>query len=66
MGEQLDSRTSLSGKKRKKRTRPAPTSRELAKRYFDLQCLRLQVRLAESGRMVGPELTKSLAPASFA
>jgi hypothetical protein len=66
MRQQFDGRTSFQGTKRKKRTKPTPSSQELAKRYFDLQCLRQQVRIAESGQIVGRELTKSLALASFA
>ena len=66
MGQQFDRGTSLQGTKRKKRPKQTPSSQELAKRYFDLQCLRQQVRIAESGQIVGRELTKSLALAVFA
>jgi hypothetical protein len=66
MGQQLRIRRPLQGKKPKKRTKPAPSSYELAKRYFDLQCLRQQVRIAESGQTVRREMTQSVAFALLA
>jgi hypothetical protein len=65
MAQQLDRRILLDGAKRKKRSKPTPSAQELAKRYFDLQCLRQKVRIAESGRVLGPEWTKSLTLVSF-
>lgn len=66
MGRRLEKRISFSSAKIKNRTKPAPSSRDLAKQYFDLACLRQRVRIAESGQVVGRELTKSLALAAFA
>jgi hypothetical protein len=65
MAKQLDRRILLDGTKRKKRSKPTPSAQELAKRYFDLQCLRQKVRIAESGRALGPEWTKSPPLVSF-
>jgi hypothetical protein len=55
MAQQLDRHTLLEGTKRKRRSKPTLSSQELAKRYFDLQCLRQKVRIAESGQIVGRE-----------
>ena len=66
MRQHFDSRSSLQGTKRKKRTKSAPSPQELAKQYFDLQCLRQQVRIAGSEQIVDRELTGSPGKASFA
>jgi hypothetical protein len=59
MDQQPDRRGSLQGSKRKKRAKLAPSAQELEQQYLDLQCLRLQVRIAECGQIVNRELTGS-------
>ena len=65
MAQQLDSRIRVASTKRKNRSKPTPSSQELAKRYFDLQCLRQRVRIAESVQDIGRERTRSPSLASF-
>jgi hypothetical protein len=65
MGQQFNSRTSSHLTRRKKRNKPPPSSEQLAKLYFDLLCLRQKVRIAETGQIVGRELTSWPALASF-
>ena len=65
MGLQRDNRTLSYRTRRKKRMRPIPSSEELAKLYFDLLYLRQKVRIAETGQIVGRELTAWTALASF-
>jgi hypothetical protein len=66
MGQQLDIRSSLQGRKPKKPTSSAPSVQELAKRYFDLQCLRQRVRIAETGRPIGREILRAQPSAAHA
>jgi hypothetical protein len=65
MGQKFDSRISSRVIKRKKPSRRTPSSKELSEQYFGLVCLRQKVRIAESGRVVGRELIRSPALASF-
>ncbi len=66
MARQLDSRIiSVESTKRKTGAKPTPSSQELAQRYFDLQCLRQRVKIAESGQVMGRERIKSPSLASF-
>ena len=65
MAERLDTRIFLEGPKRKKRFTPTLSAQELANRYFDIQCLRQKVRIAESGQVPGREWSDSLPAASF-
>jgi len=60
MVRKFEGHTSARATKRNKRTKPVPTPQELADRYFDLQCLRQQVRIAETGQIFDRELTGSL------
>jgi hypothetical protein len=66
MGQQFNSRSSSRRTLRKRRNQPAPSSEELSKLYFDLLYLRQKVRIAETGQIVGRELTPWTALASFA
>jgi hypothetical protein len=65
MAQQLESRISVESTKRRTRSKPTPSSQELAKRYFDLQCLRKRVKIAESEQVIGRERTKSPSLASL-
>jgi hypothetical protein len=66
MAQQLDGRIiSVESTKRKSGAKLTPSSQELAQRYFDLQCLRQRVKIAESGQIVGGERIKSPSLASF-
>jgi hypothetical protein len=60
MVRKFEGQASARATKRNGRTKPIPTPQELADRYFDLQCLRQQVRIAETGRIFDRELTGSL------
>ena len=66
MGQQLDIRSSLQGRKPKKSTKSAPSAQELAKRYFDLQCLRQRVRIAETGQPIGRAILRAQPSAAHA
>jgi hypothetical protein len=66
MVHRLDRRTSSPRRKLKKRTKPTPSSQALANQYFYLVCLRQKVKIAESGKVDGRELTKSRMLAMFA
>ena len=61
MGQQSDIRGALLGRKPKKQSKKAPSTQELARRYFDLQCLRHRVRIAESGQPVRRQVTQPVA-----
>ena len=60
MVRKVEGRTSGQATKRHGRIKPIPNPQELADRYFDLQCLRQQVRIAETGQISSQELTGSL------
>ena len=66
MSNRFDCRTSSPSRRLKKRTKPTLSSQALAKQYFDLQCLRQKVKIAESGKVDGRELIKSPVLAVFA
>lgn len=66
MAQQLESRIAVESTKRRTRSKPTPSSsQELAKRYFDLQCLRKRVKIAESEQVIGRERIKSPSLAPF-
>jgi hypothetical protein len=65
MAQQLDKQILLDSPKRKGRSKSTPSSQELAERYFDLQCLRQMVRIAESGQIRDREWTRSVPLARF-
>jgi hypothetical protein len=48
MGQGLGANRPLKGNTLKKWTKQVPSSQELAEQYFDLQCLRQWVELAET------------------
>ena len=58
MDRKVDCRASVQGTKGTRRTKAAPSSQQLAKQYLDLQCLRRQVRMAETGQIASPELAE--------
>jgi hypothetical protein len=66
MDQKFDCRASVQGTKRKRRAKPAPSPQQLAKQYLDLQCLRQQVRIAETEQIFSWQLTRSPAQAPFA
>jgi hypothetical protein len=66
MVQRSDRRTSSPSRKLKKGTKPTPSSQALAKQYFYLLCLRQKVKIAESGKVDGRELTKSPMLSMFA
>jgi hypothetical protein len=65
MAQQLDRHISVESTNRKAPSKPTPSSQELAKRYFDLQCLRQRVKIAESGQAIGRERIKTPSLASY-
>jgi hypothetical protein len=50
MGEQLGANRLLQGNTPEKWTKPIPSFEELAEQYFDLQCLRQYVQMAEANQ----------------